>query len=187
MRESGSIDSTRISSGSARQFAAWLGLTPLQKSSGGKERLGRITKMGDKYLRKLLIVGMTSLVGRAKHNPETIDPRLATAGANAHAACHRRDGKQDSTDHLGDLWCVARPIVPAHNYNDIRLAEEEIGFTRLRERCDVMANRSDREQGQPTECPRHHSLRSRTGPCSWTPSWPAVSIDCVNGRTEDCT
>jgi transposase len=37
------------------------GLTPLQKSSGGKERLGRITKMGDKYLRKLLVVGMTAL------------------------------------------------------------------------------------------------------------------------------
>jgi hypothetical protein len=67
-----------------------------------------------------------------------------------------------------------------HNNNDTRLAEEEIGFTRLRERCDVMANRSDREQGQPTERPRHHSLRSRTRPCSWTPSWPAVSIDCVN-------
>ena len=32
--------------------------------------------MGDKYLRKLLIVGMTSLVRRAKYNPETIDPRL---------------------------------------------------------------------------------------------------------------
>ena len=62
---------------SGRQFAAWLGLTPLQKSSGGKERVGRITKMGDKYLRKLLIVGMTSLVRRAKHNPRTIDPRLA--------------------------------------------------------------------------------------------------------------
>jgi transposase len=54
---------------SGRQFAAWLGLTPLQKSSGGKERLGRISKMGDKYLRKLLIVGMTSLVRRAKYNP----------------------------------------------------------------------------------------------------------------------
>jgi transposase len=62
---------------SGRQFAAWLGLTPLQKSSGGKERVGRITKMGDKYLRRLLIVGMTSLVRRAKHNPRTIDPRLA--------------------------------------------------------------------------------------------------------------
>jgi transposase len=62
---------------SGRQFAAWLGLTPLQKSSGGKERLGRITKMGDKYLRKLLIVGMTSLVCRARYNPKTVDPRLA--------------------------------------------------------------------------------------------------------------
>jgi transposase len=62
---------------SGRQFAAWLGLTPLQKSSGGKERLGHITKMGDKYLRKLLIVGMTSLVSRAKSRPEKIDPRLA--------------------------------------------------------------------------------------------------------------
>jgi transposase len=62
---------------SGRQFAAWLGLTPLQKSSGGKDRLGRISKMGDKYLRKLLIVGMTSLVRRAKYNPQTIDPRLA--------------------------------------------------------------------------------------------------------------
>jgi transposase len=61
---------------SGRQFAAWLGLTPLQKSSGGKERLGRITKMGDKYLRKLLIVGMTSRVRRAKQNP-AVDPRLA--------------------------------------------------------------------------------------------------------------
>jgi transposase len=39
--------------------------------------IGRITKMGDKYLRKLLIVGMTSLVRRAKDSPPTIDPRLA--------------------------------------------------------------------------------------------------------------
>jgi len=62
---------------SGRQFAAWLGLTPLQSSSGGKERLGRITKMGDKYLRKLLVIGATSLVRRAKYNPRMVDPRLA--------------------------------------------------------------------------------------------------------------
>lgn len=61
---------------SGRQFAAWLGLTPLQNSSGGRERLGRITKMGDKYLRKLLVVGATSLVRRARHKPDTADPRL---------------------------------------------------------------------------------------------------------------
>jgi transposase len=62
---------------SGREFAAWLGLTPLQKSSGGKERQGRISKMGDKYLRKLLIVGMTSLVRRAKAKPESVDPYVA--------------------------------------------------------------------------------------------------------------
>lgn len=61
---------------SGREFAAWLGLTPSQNSSGGKDRLGRITKMGDRYLRKLLVVGATSLIRRAKYKPETADPRL---------------------------------------------------------------------------------------------------------------
>ena len=61
---------------SGRQFAAWLGLTPLQKSSGGKERLGRISKMGDKYLRQLLVIGATALVRYAKCKPDTADPRL---------------------------------------------------------------------------------------------------------------
>ena len=37
---------------SGREFAAFLGLTPRQNSTGGKTRLGRITKMGDRYLRK---------------------------------------------------------------------------------------------------------------------------------------
>lgn len=53
-----------------RAFAAWLGLTPANKSSGGKEKLGRITKMGDQYLRSLLVVGMTSLVRQTKSHPE---------------------------------------------------------------------------------------------------------------------
>ena len=61
---------------SGRQFAAWLGLTPLNNSSGGKERLGRISKMGDQYLRRLLVTGMTSLVRRNKHHPDSADPRI---------------------------------------------------------------------------------------------------------------
>ena len=40
-----------------RQVAAWIGLTPGQYSSGGKARLGRITKAGDRYLRSLLVMG----------------------------------------------------------------------------------------------------------------------------------
>lgn len=43
-----------------RCFAAWLGLVPAQNSSGGKERLGRITKRGDRLLRSLLVIGATS-------------------------------------------------------------------------------------------------------------------------------
>jgi transposase len=62
---------------SGRQFAAWLGLTPRLNSSGGKERLGGISKMGDRYLRRLLIVGMTSLVRQARRGLGTTDPRLA--------------------------------------------------------------------------------------------------------------
>ena len=50
---------------SGREFAAFLGLTPRQRSSGGKERLGHITKMGDRYLRKLLVVGATTVLHHA--------------------------------------------------------------------------------------------------------------------------
>ncbi|RWA78799.1 MAG: IS110 family transposase [Mesorhizobium sp.] len=42
---------------SGRQLAAWLGLVPRQNSSGGKDRLGRISKQGDPYIRRLLVVG----------------------------------------------------------------------------------------------------------------------------------
>jgi transposase len=42
---------------SGREFAAWLGLTPRQNSSGGKDRLGRITRKGNQHVRRLLIIG----------------------------------------------------------------------------------------------------------------------------------
>jgi transposase len=55
-----------------RQFAAWLGLTPGQYSSGGKTRLGRITKAGDGYLRSLLILGGRSVLALAKGRSDPI-------------------------------------------------------------------------------------------------------------------
>jgi transposase len=48
-----------------RDFAAWLGLTPLQKSTGGKQRLGAISKMGERTLRRLLIIGSSAVVHQA--------------------------------------------------------------------------------------------------------------------------
>ena len=57
-------DPTQFRSG--REFAAWLGLTPRQNSSGGKERLGRISKMGNGALRTLLVVGATAVLRYAR-------------------------------------------------------------------------------------------------------------------------
>ncbi|WP_321341573.1 IS110 family transposase [uncultured Cohaesibacter sp.] len=60
-----------------REFPAWLGLTPLNKSSGGKERLGHISKMGDQYIRRLLVLGMTSRIRSIRSEPEKFDPWFA--------------------------------------------------------------------------------------------------------------
>ena len=49
---------------SGRHFAAFLGIVPRQNSTGGKDRLGRISKMGDPYLRTLLVNGATALIRR---------------------------------------------------------------------------------------------------------------------------
>ena len=54
-----------------RQFAAWLGLVPRQYSTGGKTRLGHITKRGDPYLRTLLVMGARAVLQRA---PSLTDP-----------------------------------------------------------------------------------------------------------------
>jgi len=61
---------------SGRQFAAWLGLVPQQRSSGGKERLGRISKRGDGYIRRLMIHGARAVVGWRKRRPLSRDPWL---------------------------------------------------------------------------------------------------------------
>jgi transposase len=66
---------------SGRDFAAWLGLTPRQNSSGGKERLGGITKRGDTYIRHLLFVGARNVIrypkARAAAGASWIDALVA--------------------------------------------------------------------------------------------------------------
>jgi len=54
---------------SGREFAAWLGMTPRQNSSGGKERLGRTSKRGDKYIRSLLTAGAVAVLRHARNRP----------------------------------------------------------------------------------------------------------------------
>jgi transposase len=56
---------------SGRDFAAWIGLVPRQDSTGGKQKLGPISKQGDRYLRRLLVVGAHAVLRRAKQSPQT--------------------------------------------------------------------------------------------------------------------
>jgi transposase len=73
-----------------REFAAWIGLVPRQNSTGGKDRLGSISKQGDRYLRRLLIVGALSVVKSARARPDkypwimTLPPLL-----KVDRTCHR--------------------------------------------------------------------------------------------------
>ena len=57
---------------SGRQFAAWIGLVPGQYSSGGKSRLGRITKAGDAYLRSLLVLGARAVLNAAANRTDSL-------------------------------------------------------------------------------------------------------------------
>jgi transposase len=57
---------------SGRQFAAWIGLVPGQYSSGGKSRLGRITKAGDAYLRSLLVLGARAVLNAAATKTDSL-------------------------------------------------------------------------------------------------------------------
>jgi transposase len=68
------VDAKQFSCG--RQFAAWLGLVPRQMSSGGKSRLGRISRRGDAYLRSLLVQGAKSTLQAALRQPPDKANRL---------------------------------------------------------------------------------------------------------------
>jgi transposase len=62
---------------SGRNFSAWIGLVPKQHSSGGKDRLGNITKQGDRYLRSLFTAGALAVIRYAKINGTQHRPWLA--------------------------------------------------------------------------------------------------------------
>jgi transposase len=73
-----------------RDFAAWLGLVPKQHSSGGKQVLGRTSKMGQRDIRRLLIIGAMTVVRWACRKEPSEKPwlaRIVNAQA-AHARCN---------------------------------------------------------------------------------------------------
>jgi transposase len=61
---------------SGREMAAWIGLVPRQNSTGGKQRLGKISKQGDQYLRWLLVAGAMTVIRHAKRHGAAHQPWL---------------------------------------------------------------------------------------------------------------
>lgn len=66
-----------------RDFAAWLGLVPRQHSTGGKQKLGKTSKMGQRDIRRLLVIGATAQCQRQRGNPQNGQgktPQLSGSG-----------------------------------------------------------------------------------------------------------
>jgi transposase len=66
---------------SGRNFSAWIGLVPKQHSSGGKDRLGSISKQGDRYLRSLFVAGALAVIRYAKIHGTKHPPQPITTGS----------------------------------------------------------------------------------------------------------
>lgn len=99
---------------SGGQFACWIGITPAQHSSGGKARLGRITKHGDSYLRTLLVQGARNAIQSSK-------PREERVWQWAHELSERIGWQKASValaaKNARILWAMftrGQPFVPNH-------------------------------------------------------------------------
>ena len=86
---------------SGREFAAWLGMTPRQNSSGGKERLGGVSKRGDKYIRCLLVSGAVAVLRCAATSDEGGRMGARDAGEKAAKGRGARARQPDRPDRLG--------------------------------------------------------------------------------------
>jgi len=87
---------------SGRDFAAFLGLTPRQNSSGGKQTLGGITKQGNRYIRKMLVLGRPRCSTSWVSAKAPCATGCRAAGEEAGAAGYGGARKQTGPDSLGD-------------------------------------------------------------------------------------
>ncbi len=89
--------------GNGRQFAAWLGLTPRQHSSGGKQRLGAMTKHGDVYLRTLLIYGARAVL---RVTPMRHDAKSRWVENLRHRHCDNVAAVALAAKHARIIWAL---------------------------------------------------------------------------------
>ena len=96
----------------ARDLPAWLGLTPKSHSSGGKERLGSISKMGNRYIRRLLYLGAMGVISarkRSDHGDDWLGRLIARKPVKvaAIALANRMARAVWAMLRTGEAWCAA--------------------------------------------------------------------------------
>ena len=158
---------------SGRNFSAWIGLVPKQHSSGGKDRLGSISKRGDRYLRFLFVAGALAVIRYAKIHGTKHRPWLT-------ALLARRHTKVAAIALANKIARMAWAIMakgehykePAASCGSRRAGHP--CFAGLEDEQHVMQSRSIRRSGQP-RCPQALSNAGfRSGPDPRRALWPAV-------------
>lgn len=103
-----------------RQFAAWLGLTPRQYSTGGKARLGRITRRGDTYLRGLLVQGARSALQAALRAKPEQRTRLAAWIVNTYQRIgYHKTLVAIANKHARLIWLLLTRDEPLHAHEAV--------------------------------------------------------------------
>jgi transposase len=174
---------------SGRDFAAWIGLVPRQDSTGEKPRLGPISKQGDRYLRRLLVVG-----GIAARQAEPAD--LSVADAAAGAATVQGRGRcacqQDGARRLGAVgqgWHLSSACARGSVREAIRCEGEvaSVRFMNCKGDDGLMRNGRDRRSENPRMC---HARKERVllfGTDQRITSGPAARTAAFRGRIHGCT
>src|SRR5262245_33701928 len=175
---------------SGREFAAWLGLVPRQNSTGGKPRLGGITKRGNRYLRRLLINGASANLLRSKatkadpwvirlrqRRPPLVvavalankTARIAWAGpSGAHEIKSDKSDKSDKTNNDGGSFAV-RPAAERSDKSDkpdtcIRRVARHPSLRLFRGFLLLDKNRASRRSCQTSAVGTSYPCGRRTGP-----------------------
>ena len=117
-----------------RDFSAWLGLTPVQRSTGGKQKLGQITRAGERTLRRLLVIEASAVIKQAllKGAAPRLMARPDASAQAAHAGCGR-PRQQERSHRLG---------APGQGWD---LSSSSAGSLTLSHRCETSRRRRTME------------------------------------------
>ena len=143
---------------SGRSLAAWIGLVPKQHSTGGKDRLGRISKQGNRYLRWLLVTGAMAVIRYARQHG-TKRPWLARL-------MDRRPTKVAAVALANKIARIAWAMM--------------VRGERFKEPMLLLAAASDHQQQITNELARANDvMQTRSFRGSGEPAWVIASIECM--------